>query len=367
MNKILVIEDEPEIALNIQDILKLNNFEVILTHNGQEGLFLAQTQYPNLILCDIIMPQMDGYEVLENLRKNPTTNDIPFIFLTGKKELKPDLRLGMELGADDYLTKPFQIKELIKAVTTQLEKKALIENKNQQKLAEICNNITRNLPHELNTPLSGILSTSQLLKNTKNTYPVETLHEMGEIIFNSAQRLENLLQKFWLYTELEIIVNNPEKRQKINQENLPCFSEQIIETIAKNLSVKYQRTADIQLQLTDGIIKIYPDKFSCVIEELLDNAFKFSSENTPVKVITTKQEKNLVIVIIDHGRGMTPEQIAKIGAYMQFERDKYEQQGSGMGLILAKKIVELYGGTFNLKSVIGQKTIVEITLPLIDT
>lgn len=124
MNAILVIEDEAQIRTNIEEILELGDFQAIAAANGRMGLELAKKHLPDLIICDVMMPEMDGLEVLENLRAEPKTSLIPFIFLSAKVE-KSDQRKGMTLGADDYLTKPFTAQELLEAVAVRLERSAV--------------------------------------------------------------------------------------------------------------------------------------------------------------------------------------------------------------------------------------------------
>jgi len=119
MKKILLIEDEPEMRRNIATILRLEKFNVIAAENGRVGVERAQQDQPDLILCDIMMPELDGYGVLEALRANPATVTTPFIFLTAKGE-KPDVRAGMNLGADDYLTKPVAKADLLDAIRARL-------------------------------------------------------------------------------------------------------------------------------------------------------------------------------------------------------------------------------------------------------
>ncbi|WP_413172704.1 EAL domain-containing protein [Anabaena azotica] len=121
MPKILVIEDEESVRENLLDLLQAEDFETISADNGQIGFDLAISQLPDLILCDMMMPQLDGYGVLTALRKEPLTATIPFIFLTAKSA-KSDFRQGMDLGADDYLTKPFTRSELLSAIKNKLEK-----------------------------------------------------------------------------------------------------------------------------------------------------------------------------------------------------------------------------------------------------
>ncbi|MBS1489580.1 MAG: response regulator [Bacteroidetes bacterium] len=128
MKKILLIEDNTEVRENIQEILELANYRVTSSKNGKEGVESAQQEKPDLIICDIMMPELDGYGVLHILSKNVDTAGIPFIFLTAKTE-KADIRKGMNLGADDYLTKPFDDTDLLNAIEARLQKASM-----QQKL-----------------------------------------------------------------------------------------------------------------------------------------------------------------------------------------------------------------------------------------
>lgn len=124
-NRILFIEDNPEIRENVTEILELDGFEVIAATNGKEGLDIAREELPDLIVCDIMMPVMDGFTVLYFLTKDAKTADIPFIFLTAKVD-RFDFRKGMEMGADDYITKPFEDVELINAIRSRLKKKEML-------------------------------------------------------------------------------------------------------------------------------------------------------------------------------------------------------------------------------------------------
>src|SRR5579859_7719415 len=121
MKKILVIEDEPSTGENLCDILEMEGFKPILATNGRKGLELAQSESPELILCDVMMPEMDGHGVLENLRAAEGTRRIPFIFLTARGE-RQDVRTGMNLGADDYLIKPVLVDDLLDAIEARLER-----------------------------------------------------------------------------------------------------------------------------------------------------------------------------------------------------------------------------------------------------
>jgi len=126
MKKILLIEDNPEVRENTQEILSLANYDVVTAENGKIGVDLALKEKPDLIICDIMMPELDGYGVLHILNKKSETASIPFIFLTAKTE-KTDIRKGMNLGADDYLTKPFDDTDLLNAIEARLRKSLMLQ------------------------------------------------------------------------------------------------------------------------------------------------------------------------------------------------------------------------------------------------
>jgi CheY-like chemotaxis protein len=127
MSRILVIDDNTDIRENTAEILTLAGYETNTAENGKRGVEIAIKEKPDLIVCDIMMPELDGYGVLHMLRKNPETEHIPFIFLTAKAE-RSDFRKGMEMGADDYITKPFDDLELLKAVEIRLKKISILQS-----------------------------------------------------------------------------------------------------------------------------------------------------------------------------------------------------------------------------------------------
>jgi len=137
-SKLLLIEDNNDMRENTAEILELANYEVLTASNGKEGVSMAKANKPELIICDIMMPELDGYQVFYILSKDPNTSTIPFIFLTAKAD-KKDMRKGMNLGADDYLTKPFEEMELLDAIESRLKKKQVIDVEFEQTLESLNN------------------------------------------------------------------------------------------------------------------------------------------------------------------------------------------------------------------------------------
>ncbi|MEI6446035.1 MAG: EAL domain-containing protein [Nostocales cyanobacterium ELA583] len=156
MNTILIIEDEPQIRKNIQQILDLEGFATITAEDGLEGLDMAEKHQPDMIICDVMMPNLDGYGLIEALRQKPLTADIPFIFLTAKAE-NNDLRQGMELGADDYLIKPFKADELIRSISTRFEKRRVLTQRYQTQIEQMESAIYHLVRHDSLTGLPNQL------------------------------------------------------------------------------------------------------------------------------------------------------------------------------------------------------------------
>ncbi|BAY14550.1 putative diguanylate phosphodiesterase [Anabaenopsis circularis NIES-21] len=178
--KILVIEDEIQICSNIQQILSLSDFQTISANNGLDGLRLAKSEKPDLICCDIMMPDLDGYGVLKALRKDPETDSIPVIMLTAKVE-RGDLRQGMELGADDYITKPFSPEELLKAIEMRLARVAKPNLMKQKYEQERQQNIK--LKHEIQSNQQKIEETKQLA-DMRHEVLEKLLQDLGNPLSN---------------------------------------------------------------------------------------------------------------------------------------------------------------------------------------
>jgi signal transduction histidine kinase len=364
MKKILIIEDEETVRENLMELLEAEDFEVCGAGDGCAGLDLVQQYQPDLILCDVMMPKLDGFGVLNTLRKNPVTATIPFMFLTARTD-KTDLRQGMELGADDYITKPFSVDELLNAIASRLQKQAVIEEQQTQKLDQLRTSISLSLPHEMRSPLTNILGFSQLLVEEADTLERQEIKEMSESIRKSGERLHRLIQNFLLYAELELTVTDANRIQALRSSRISSAAS-VIEAMVWQQAKRRNREADVTLDVHDSSLQIAKTRLEKIIEELVDNALKYSTAGTPVSVIgrTVPNQSFYALSVSDRGRGMSREQITKLGAYQQFERKLYAQQGTGLGLSISKRLIELLGGTLTIDSIPNQHTTVRVLLPI---
>jgi len=361
MKKILIIEDENLVRLSLIDLLEAEGFEVSSAENGMIGIGLACKLLPDLIICDVMMPEIDGYGVLDFLQKEPNTAAIPFIFLTAKSGIN-DLRQGMELGADDYLTKPFTRATILKAIEARLARQVTAGEHSRQVIEGLRNNLARSLPHEFITPLSIIMMSSEILTG----YSGEPGHEhtvmLGEKIRAAGVRLNTLIQKYLTYTEIELVATNPAKLEAWSNSRTDA-PDKVIASLAMTKAEQVDRKADLLLELQEGSARIDATLLGKLVGELIDNALKYSKSGTTIRIINVPNPKLYILYVIDNGRGMSAQYIAQLGAYMQFERKRYEQQGLGLGLSIAKRLTELHGGQLSIESVPGQKTLVRVALP----
>jgi signal transduction histidine kinase len=347
MKKILIIEDQLSISEEVNDWFTFEGFETLTASNGRAGVELAKGQLPDLIVCDIMMPGMDGKEVLAVLRKNPSTRMIPFIFITALAG-RDDIRTGMDLGADDYIIKPFTRNEMLNAAKTRLEKTSDFKMSTDTALDELRNSIILHLPHELLTPLNGILGASYLLKDPDIQFTTAKRVELGENLQLSATQLFRLFRNYLIYAQLQL---NEIKNNGYTKLNNPG---QLCETITTETAKGYDRSNDLELSIAEGNIPIEETEFKKIVEELTDNAFKFSQPGQKVIVNCGTENNTFRLIVKDYGRGMLAADIHKIGASMQFDRKIQEQRGSGLGLIIAKKLIELYGGKLFIESMPGK-------------
>ncbi len=363
MSKILVIDDEIWLREMIRLALIQRSFEVIEAFDGASGFEAARKEMPDLILCDVNMDKAGaGYVMLEKLREDNLTAAIPFILMTGLADPK-GMRHGMELGADDYLPKPFKIEELYAAVDARLRKVRTVREEAERKLSQLRNQITLMMPHEMRTPLNGIISNAELLAVSADSLRPADIAEMGREIAQSGQRLERLIENFLIYAQLEIVANDPE-----NIRALRAATTFKPATIAREFSVlnaeRMGRLPDLLIEVADAPVAIAEDYFKKIITELVQNAFKFSEADSPVRVRLAAAGDHIELSVCDQGRGFSTEHIRRIDAYVQFERKMQDQEGLGLGLTIAKKLVELHGGALMIEGKKGSGSTVTVRLPL---
>ncbi|HEY9828617.1 MAG TPA: hybrid sensor histidine kinase/response regulator [Stenomitos sp.] len=379
---ILVVDDEPDNFDVIETLLSFNakdeaqsDYQLHYAANGQEALQFLDTYNPDLILLDVMMPGINGLETCRQIKAMPKWQPVPIIMVTALSS-KSDLAACLSAGADDFISKPVNGIELRARVQSMLRIKRQFDSIQtlsniqdntirvlESTLQELHGNLASRLSHELNTPLNGIIGTIDLLSSYIENMDSNEIQEMLRLAEESAQRLEKLTKKFLIYLELEIAASRQQKVKPQKTNFCPSNVSATLMHIAQNAN----RADDLTLALTEAVLPLSDRYLFVVLTELFDNALKFSPPHTPIKVCSYVEEEQFSLIFHDSGRGFTEEQVAKIGAFMQFEREVYEQQGLGMGLRIVQRIVELSGGTLSISSHPKQETIIQITWPILDS
>lgn len=365
MTRILVIDDEAPLREEIVDMLTFENFDVIYADNGRSGVKAAQEQFPDLVLCDITMPELDGYGVLLELQKDRVTATIPFIFLTARAD-KSFMRHGMELGADDYITKPFTRGELLAAIRTRLKRHSARMDAYRREIEEAKTTLTNMVAHELRTPLFSIRLVKDIIEHEVESLSVTETQRLMEMMGSGVDRLNHLVEQMVHLTYLE---TGSLRWETIVQGQQVVSVEELVYS-AINLGRYYacrQKENGIRFDESPGAATImaHPHALKHAVAELIANALNFSNEGDEVVVSCRQAEGSVWIHVLDHGIGMSPwEQKAAFGKFIQINREDREQQGMGLGLYVARGIIEAHQGSIELRSAAGQGTEVIVRLPL---
>jgi signal transduction histidine kinase len=366
MTRILAIEDEASVLENILETLEFEGFEVIGAPNGQAGLQLARQHVPDLIVCDITMPELDGLEVLTELRKDQQTTAIPFIFLTARAD-RAFMRQGMNLGADDYLTKPFTSAELLAAVYTRLDKQKLAQKVADAGLEEARSKLIQMVSHELRTPLISINMSLEIIAKQIDQLSPHQVEELLEYVSHGSDRLNHVVEQMALMTQLQSGLLTQESVARGGQ---PIrFSEMLVTTVslARHFA---SRRPDAMIRLdqydSEAVVSGNLKALKHALAELITNALNFSPQGGEVVVTQWEANGYVWLTVTDHGPGIPEDRLKlTLKEFEQLDRQTQEQQGMGLGLPLANRIIEAHGGMLQINSVVGSGTQVTVKLPLV--
>lgn len=339
--KVLIIEDDSSIRETLRELLELNGLEVLAAANGAEGLQLAEAK-PDFVFCDLTMPGMDGFAVLEALRARETGQLVPFIFLTAKAD-RSEQRRGMVLGADDYITKPFSEKDIMDAITARSRRQKTLQDRMLEAEVQQQRQAGAEWSHELLTPLNGIRGGLQLLEMEIDTISGEDLRELVALIRAGVDRQERISRKLIRYFELVRIKSTTQPPVGFR-----CRAENAVPAGLRRAVAGHERKTDIELRCAAGNVALPEAFLADAIAELADNALRFSSPGERVTVTGEVTGPSFLIEVTDTGSGMSAEERSNIAPFNQFGRAKREQQGLGLGLAIARLVAQAGGGTLEL-------------------
>jgi two-component system sensor histidine kinase/response regulator len=363
--KILVIDDEPAIRMGLAATLGRHGYSVVTAMNGDDGYIKAKLSQPDLIISDVMMPALNGFEMKQQMSEDPQLAPIPFIFLTARTASE-DRVSGIRGGADDYVTKPFVTEELVARIEAVLRRVKTEQERGreqvlqaaQERMDQLRKEVLQNFSHELRTPLGNVMMSLDMVMNHKFTTPEEQ-NEFIRIAHSSADRLESLIADIILLSDID--------QEKLNTMRQPIDPENHILVPVKKRLIRYASkelffVTDVKL---DGTVKAPRREFSQALAHLLDNAYRFSPNCGRVELIVrTTGNGGAFITVQDEGKGIPVELREKVFErfYQVSQGDGREYQGLGVGLTIARAVFSSLGGEVKIvDSVTG--CCVQATLP----
>lgn len=352
--KVLVVDDVPTNVMLVQAILKKEGYTILTTDGGAKALRIAQEKHPNLILLDIMMPEMDGYEVLQHLKSNPETNDIPVIIMSALSDMQSIVK-GYQLGAIEYVTKPFQREELVKRVAHRYELFSIKRIKRElEDTIESRDTLYSVIAHDLRSPLGSLkMMNNAILMMVDKKQVSDEVFEMLQMMNKTSEEIFQLLDNLLKWAK------NRLNKQSIYKQTVDING--IINSTAQLfIPMATQKNIHITIENMDselmGAIDI--DMVKTIVRNLLSNAIKFSYENGNI-ILSSKADGDFVIVSVkDAGKGIKKEDQSKL-LKQNTHFTTYgtsNEKGSGLGLMLCKDFIEQHGGKLWFKSEEGKGT-----------
>ena len=333
--KILVIEDDDAVRLTLRDLLELNGYTVVTAANGDDGLIEALHQRPDLIVTDLAMPGKSGYELLDSFRHDPELRSVPVIVVTAKIE-RADMRRGMELGAADFITKPFTEAEMIRSVTARLEKKELMDELDA---------FAHTVAHDLRNPLSILHGRLYLAAQALGQGATETAQRNLDEATTAADRLNRIIE--------EILLLSGVRRMTLRPEPL-AMAALVAEALAEAGPVLRQYPATVRVAETWPEAAGHGPWVVHLWVNYLTNAAKYAGPNADIELGGEARPGTgrARFWVRDRGPGLAAEACA--GLFVPFARiSTVRAKGHGLGLSIVRRIAEKLGGSAGVESAPG--------------
>lgn len=367
---ILLVDDNPKNLQILESFLVQQNYQTAFAENGRKALEMAANTQPDLILLDIMMPEMDGYEVCAKLKENPKTEEIPVIFVTALSDINHKIH-GFKQGGLDYITKPFQKEEVVARIRTHLtvhQQKSELQllnhelnlmNEELEKANATKNKLFSLIGHDMRGPVNNIINLIKLLLEDAidEEERKELLNETLRSIQGTHGLLENLL--YW---------------SRAQKGELEFFEEELIvgETVEEVLytlnSIIINKNIHVKLDIEPGQYTLTDrSMLMVVLRNLITNAVKFSHYGGTVTIRCVAENEKYKVTVEDNGVGMSEQDILKImdPLVTHTTRGTGNEKGTGLGLIICKEFIEKSGGEFVIESEPEKGSIISFTLKIL--
>ena len=362
--KILIVDDVVSNVLLLKILLTNEQFQVCTANNGTTCIEVAKTEHPDLILLDVMMPDINGFDTAVVLKKDATTRDIPIIFLTALNTPQ-DLVRGFQVGASDFLTKPFNKEELVMRVMQQISlvaAKRIIEKQNSELRATLNNRdkMYSVIAHDLRSPMASIRMVLNLVVASASPETVgEELYTLLDQANRESEEVHDLLDNLLKWTKsqtgrLTVV------KQELNLNDIIPGVVEIFDVIAQTKRIK------LDYQPLDGDVKVIADNdmLKTIVRNFLSNAIKFSPEDSTIEIILKEEGDFAKVSVCDHGVGIAADRLGSIFHKGETTYGTDGEEGSGLGLQLCQDFARKNDGDCTVESIEGQGSTFSVLIPL---
>ncbi len=362
--KILIVDDTPANLQLLGMTLRGEGYQVVATSKSSQVMESAKKSNPDLILLDVMMPGLNGFEVCEQLKGDPTLVEIPVIFLTAKSE-QENINYGLEVGGVDYITKPFNKQELLARVDTHVSLKQSKDEiaRQREELAravEFKNRIFSVIGHDLRSPVSGIKGALELILDiAKNDIENESIEQIAGLSYSASVELGAMLDDLLSWGQLESGTLNTHKQIfKIGS---------VLEMIEKLNAYQLASKKIKVIRSYDPELTVYTDRrvIATIIRNIESNAIKFSNHGSEIRTAVISKDSQVLISIQDFGKGMP--QVVKNAMFSETNHPKdistKNKTGAGIGLMICNRLAKAIGSEITVESEEGVGSTFTITIP----
>lgn len=370
MPAILAVDDNPANLNLLFDLLDKANFEVLISQSGESALKRAKNTSPDIILLDVMMPGIDGFETCRQLKADEATKDIPVIFMTALSDIVDKVK-GLELGAVDYITKPIQPQEVLARIKIHLTIQQLqrdLGQKNlklseslerEKELNELKSRFISMASHEFRTPLAAILTSSNLLKRYGDRFSPDKKLTHLERIEGAVKRMTEMLNDILTLSKIEA------GKQRYHPQ--PVALIEFCHNIVEEFRLISEETHTIAFSSPDQEFQacVDPNLLRHILSNLLSNAIKYSSENRHIYFEHSRTDNAVIFRVKDEGIGISEDDQKYLFEAFHRGTNVDTIKGTGLGLSIVEQFVELHGGTIDVESKINQGTTFTVSIPLV--
>ena len=362
--KILIVDDVVSNVLLLKILLSNEKYQVCTANCGNMAIEQAKAEKPDLILLDVMMPDITGFDAAQILKKDPETAHIPIIFLTALNN-PSDLVHGFQVGANDFLTKPFNKEELVVRVFHQIKLVAatrIIERQNAELRATIGNRdkMYSVIAHDLRSPMASIRMVLNLVVASASPESVGTeLYELLDKANKESEEVHDLLDNLLKWTKSQTGRLNV-VRQDLDLNDIIPGVVDIFEMIAQTKHIKL----DYKSNGVPVVVTADNDMLKTVVRNFMSNAIKFSPENASIEISLSTEDDFAKVSVRDHGVGIAPERLSTIFNKGETTYGTGGEEGSGLGLQLCQDFASKNGGSCTVESVVGEGSTFSVLVPL---